>query len=430
LVEHSIDTGTHQPVKQALRRHPVAYLPLIDEHVDQMLEHDIIKPVSRSEWISNVVLVRKSDGSLRYCIDYRGLNTATVKANYPLPRIDTCLESLGGNRYYSTLDMRSAYWQVKVAEKDVEKTCFVTRKGVFAFKVLSYGLVDAPSTFQRLVDLAFAGLTWEVCLTYLDDVVVFGRGFKEHLERLELVFDRLRKANLKLKPTKCQLFQTGVKFLGSAVSEAGIEPDPEKVEAVASWPRPKNVTEVRAFVALASYYRRHIEHFADIARPLHALTRRDVRFYWAESQEDAFQELKRRLTTAPLLARPIDGGGYVLDTDASDSSLGICLQQWQDGVLRVISYASQVLSPPETRYCTTRQELAGIMFGLKYYRHFLVGNHFVLRTDHAALTYLMKTPNPVGQSAQYLDTLAEFDMEVVYRPGLQHKNCDALSRRP
>jgi len=322
LMEHSIDTGNNKPVKQALRRHPVAYLPLIDKHVDEMLQHGIIKSVPGSEWVSNVVLVRKSDGSLRFCLDYRNLNANTLKSNYPLPRIDTCLESLGGNKYFSTCDMRSAYYQVRVKESDVPKTCFVTRKGVFAFNVLSFGLVNAPSTFQRLVDLTLSGLTWEICLAFLDDVVIFSRNFKEHIERLELVFDRLRRAHLKLKPTKCRVFQTKVKFLGSVVSEAGIEPDPDKVDAVVSWPRPSNVTEVRAFVALASYYRRHIEHFAEIARPLHMLTRKNTRFFWTEDQEQAFLELKRRLTSAPLLAMPIDGGEYLLDVDAAQNSLG------------------------------------------------------------------------------------------------------------
>ena len=212
--------------------------------------------------------------------------------------------------------------------------------------------------------------------------------FEDHISRLSIVFDRLRKANLKLKSTKYNLFQTKVKFLGSVVSGEGIEPDPAKAEAVASWPRPLNVTEVRGFVALASYYRRHIEHFAEIARPLHELTRKNVSFHWGERQEESFQELKRRLTSAPLLSMPVEGEPFVLDTDASNHALGVVLQRWQDGVLRVIGYASRVLNLAETRYCTTRKELTGIMFGLKYYRHFLVGKHFELRTDHAALTYL------------------------------------------
>jgi len=225
--------------------------------------------------------------------------------------------------------MRSGYWQVPVREEDIDKTCFVTRKEIFGFRVLPFGLCNAPSTFQRLVDMALAGLTWEICLAYLDDLIIFSRTFDQHIERLQRVFDRLVQAGLNLKPSKCALFQRRVKFLGSIVSGEGIEPDPEKVQAVAQWPTPQNVTEVRAFVALASYYRRHIKSFAEIARPLHELTKKDIRFFWEPAQEKAFSKLKEALTSAPVLAMPLDEGQYVLDTDASDFSMGCVLQQWQ-----------------------------------------------------------------------------------------------------
>jgi len=423
LLEHRIETNLNRPVRQALRRHPVAYLPQIDEYVQEMQDNGVVEPRIGSEWVSNIVLVRKKDGTLRYCIDYRGLNAVTTKANYPLPRIDACHDSLGGNTYFSSLDMRSGYWQVPVREEDIDKTCFVTRKGIFGFRVLPFGLCNAPSTFHRLVDMALAGLTWEICLAYLDDLIIFSRTFDQHIERLQRVFDRLVQAGLKLKPSKCALFQRRVKFLGSIMSGEGIEPDPEKVQAVAQWPTPQNVTEVRAFVALASYYRRHIRSFAE-------LTKKDVRFYWGSSQEKAFNMLKEALTSAPVLDMPLDEGQYVLDTDASDFSMGCVLQQWQGGELKVIGYASRAFSEAETKYCTTRKELAAVMFGLKYYRHFLLGAKFVLRTDHAALTYLKRTPHPVSQSARYLNTLEEYNYEVQYRPGDLHRNVDALSRHP
>jgi len=306
---------------------------------------------------------------------------------------------------------------------------FVTRKGIFGFKVLPFGLCNAPSTFQRLVDMALAGLTWEICLAYLDDLIIFSSTFEQHVERLQMVFDSLATADLKLKPSKCSLFQRNVKFLGSIVSGEGIAPDPEKVQAVADWPRPQNLTEVRAFVALASYYRRHIRSFAETARPLHELTKKDVRFYWGTKQEQAFMLLKDALVSAPVLAMPTDGGGYVLDTDACNYSMGCVLQQWQNGELKVIGYASRTFSDAELCYCTTHRELAAIIFGLKYYRHFLLGYEFVLRTDHAALTYLMKTPNPVAQSASYLETIAEYNFSVQYTPGDSHRNADVLSGR-
>ena len=199
---------------------------------------------------------------------------------------------------------------------------------------------------------------------------------------------------------------------------------------MSNWPTPRNVTEVRAFVALASYYRQHIKSFAEIARPLHEITKKNQQFYWKGPQERAFNRLKQALTSAPLLAMPIDRGRYVLDTDAKNFSMGCVLQQWQNGELRVIGYASKAFSESELRYCTTRRELTAIIFGLKYYRHFLLGNPFVLRTDHAALSHLKRTPHPVAQSARYLDILAEYNFTVKYRPGESHKNADALSRRP
>jgi len=202
----------------------------------------------------------------------------------------------------------------------------VTRKGIFGFRVLPFGLCNAPSTFQRLVDMALGGLTWEICLAYLDDLIIFSRTFDQHLERLQKVFDRLVQAGLKLKPSKCALFQKKVKFLGSIVSSEGTEPDPEKVQAVAEWPTPQTLTEVRAFVALARYYRRHIQSFAEMARPLHELTKKNVRFFWGDAQEGAFQQLKQALTSALVLAMPLDEGQYVLDTDASDNSMGCVLQ--------------------------------------------------------------------------------------------------------
>jgi len=198
--------------------------------------------------------------------------------------------------------MCSGYWQVPVKPEDREKTCFVTRKGVLGFNVLPFGLCNAPSTFQRLVDMALAGLTWEICLVYLDDLVVFSRTFEDHVVRLQAVFDRLRTANLKLNPSKCVLFAAKIKFLGSVISSEGIAPDPDKVAAVKEWPVPKNLTEARAFVALVGYYRRHIEGFSTIARLLHELTRKNMPFVWGPSQAEAFEELKIRLTSAPVLA--------------------------------------------------------------------------------------------------------------------------------
>ena len=429
IIPHTIDTGSSKPFKQQLRRHPVAYLQFIDDEVDKMLQHGIVEATS-SPWASNVVLIKKPSGDWRFCVDFRQLNLCTVKDSYPLPRIDLCMDALGGAQWFTTLDLRSGYWQVALDPESAQKTAFVTRKGVWKFNVLAFGLSNAPAIFQRVIDLVLTGLTWQVCLAFLDDIIVMSESFSQHIERLTLVFERLKTVGLKLNPGKCRLFQESVKFLGSIVSRAGIHPDPEKVRAVAEWPVPRSLTETRAFVALASYYRRHILGFAEIARPLHELTRKGVRFHWGVNQQSAFVKLKKCLTTAPVVSAPDSEGLFILDTDASDDSLGAVLQQEQNGVVKVIAYASRALLAAEKSYCTTRKELLAIIYGLKQFRHYLLCQKFQLRTDHAALTSLQRSPEPVGQQARWLDLLAEYNIDIVHRPGAQHNNADSLSRRP
>ena len=377
------------------------------------------------------MLVKKSDGSLRFCIDYRQLNNLTVKDSYPLPRIDTCFDALGGAKFFSTLDLRQGYWQVENDPETADKTTFITRKGAFKLKVLPFGLCNAPAVFQRLMNLVMMGLTWEACLVFLDDIVVMSTTFEQHLERLRAVFERLRSANLKLKPSKCKLFQLKVKFLGSVVSAEGIEPDPDKLKAVADWPVPENLTELRAFVGLASYYRRHVEGFSTIAKPLSELTRKDRPFVWGPEQQAAFETLKDRLLHYPVLAPRLPEGRFIIDTDASDFAMAAVLQQEQDGVIRVIAYASKTFNGPERQYCTTRKELAAAIYALKEFRNYVLGGvHFVLRTDHGALTSLFKVRVPIQQQARYLNFLADYNFEIQHRAGTLHGNSDGLSRRP
>ena len=430
VLSHEINTGDNRPVKESLRRHPQAYLSHIDKFVEDLLRRDLIEP-SHSAWSSNVVIVRKANNSLRFCCDNRRINNLTIKDAYPLPRIDTCLESMGGAKWFSILDANSAYWQVPLKdEASKDRTSFVTHKGLFRFKVMNFGNCNAPATYQRLMDLVLAGLCFESCLVFLDDVICFATTFDSACDRLQAVLNRMREANLKLKPTKCKLFQSSVRFLGSIVGRDGISADPEKIELVLKWPRPRNLTEVRGFCALTSYYRRHILNYAAIARPLYDLTRKGKAFDWGEDQEKAFVELKQCLTSAPLLAAPIDGGKYILDTDASAHAVSAILQQEQDGVLKVICYASRVLQPSETSYCSTKLELLAVIFGLKQYRHFLLCRNFIIRTDNAALTYLLRTPEPLAQQSRWLNLISEYLFTIVHRAGISNGACDSLSRKP
>jgi len=367
---------------------------------------------------------------MRFCVDYRKVNELVKKDKFPLPKIDTCLDTLNGCQYYSSCDLRWGYWQTEIDESDRDKTAFVTRKGQWRFKVLSFGLCNAPSQFARIMELVMSGLTYDICLVYLDDILVFSKTFEEHCDRLATIFNRLERYTLKLKPTKCHLFQRKVKFLGHVVSGAGIECDPDKVAAIATWPTPTNISEVRTFCGLASYYRTFVKDFAKLAKPLHELTRKNATFVWNQGCEAAFQALKERLMSAPILVPPRDEGKYVLDTDASDMALGAVLQQEQDGQLRVIGYASRALTNAERRYCITRKELLGVVYGLKKYRQHLLGRNIVVRTDHTALTFLKNTPEPIGQQGRWLDLMAEYVIEIQHRPGRVHSNSDALSRRP
>jgi RNase H-like domain found in reverse transcriptase/Integrase zinc binding domain/Integrase core domain/Reverse transcriptase (RNA-dependent DNA polymerase) len=280
------------------------------------------------------------------------------------------------------------------------------------------------------MELVMSGLTYDICLVYLDDILVFSKDFTEHLNRLGMVFERLEKHTLKLKSQKCFLFQRKVSFLGHVVSEEGVACDPDKISAVSTWPRPQSVSEVRTFTGLASYYRSYVKDFAHIAKPLHELTKKNARFEWTVECERSFEELKSRLTSAPILANPQDEGTFVLDADASDFALGAVLQQEQGGTLKVIGYASRALSDAERRYCITRKELLGVIFGLKKFRQHLLAREIIVRTDHAALTSLFRTPEPIGQQGRWMDLLGEYFITIQHRPGRVHSNSDALSRRP
>jgi predicted aspartyl protease len=429
IVKHQIDTGDSRPIKQALRRHPISQLPAIDEHVELMLQQGVIEP-STSPWVCNVVIVTKRDGAIRFCLDYRQLNAITRKDSYPLPRIEACLDALGGANYFSAFDLRSGYHQVEMDEPDKDKTSFVTRQGTFRFRVMPFGLCNAPGTFQRIMDIVMAGLNFQVLLVYLDDIILFSRTTAEHLERLRLLFGKLREANLKLKPSKCKLIKTEVEFLGHVVSGKGIATDPSKISTVQDWPTPQNLTEVRSFLGLCGYYRRFVKDFSVIAAPLHALTGKKVAFVWNAACQAAFEALKTSLTTSPILSMPADEGEYRLDTDASNVSIGAVLSQIQNGTERVIAYASRTLNGPEKNYCVTRKELLAVIFYARHFRPYLLGRPFVIRTDHSALSWLRRTPQPIGQQARWLEILEEFDYSIEHRPGRLHGNADAMSRRP
>ena len=429
LVKHRINIGDAQPIRQRARRLPIHQRKEEQALIKEMLDRQVITP-SSSPWASGIVLVKKKDGSWRFCVDYRRLNEVTVKDSFGLPRIDDSLDTLGGAKWFSTLDLQSGYWQVEMEEGSKEKTAFICSSGLYQFERMPFGLCNSPATFERLMERVLAGLQWQVCLIFLDDVIVYGTSFGNQLERLQLVFERLRSANLILSPKKCELFQQEVAYLGHIVSQDGIAPDPSKIKSIQTWPQPSNVTEVRSFLGLCSYYRRFIKNFSAVARSLHQLTEKNKAFLWTEECIEAFYHLKQRLTQAPILAYPKPGDPYILDTDASQFGIGGVLSQVQDGDERVIAYFSRTLSKPERRYCVTRKELLAVVQSVKHFHHYIYGTKFSVRTDHNALRWLMNFKSPTGQTARWLEVLGTYDVTIEFRPGLKHGNADGLSRRP
>ena len=397
--------------------------------VNEMLASGVIQE-SSSPWASPVVLVRKKDNTLRFCVDYRHLNAVTRKDVFPIPRIDDLLDQLKG-KVFSTLDARCGYWQIKVKEESREKTAFVTFDGLYEFRVMPFGLTNAPATFQRLMQSVLAGMS-EFCSVYIDDVLVFSDSVEDHVQHLQLIFDRLRKVGLKLHPLKCRFALPEVLYLGHLVSADGIRPNPEKVRAVVDFPVPTDVKKVREFLGMASYYRRFIPNFAKIANPLHMLTRQDIPFQWTSICQTAFDRLKELLSSPPVLVYPDFNKMFILHTDASGQGLGAVLEQEPEGggPPHPSAFASRSLSKQEQKYGITELEALGVVWAVRHFRAYLLGNKCRVYTDHAPVRPLLNTRHPSGKLARWSESIAELDLEILYKPGCKNANADALSRSP
>ena len=425
-VEHKIQTHDEIPIAEKFRRTPLHFQKQEQEYLEKLLKQGVIEP-SVSEWSAPPVLVRKKTGELRYCIDYRSLNAKTYKDNYNLPLIEDCLDSLHGKKLFCILDLCSGYYQIKLEENSRKKTSFNTRFGSFQWTRLPMGLCTAGATFSRAMSLVMRGLQWEEVIVYLDDIIVLGTDFNDTIASLRKVLDRFRQHNLKLKPRKCHFFRRQVEFLGKWVSGDGTAIAPDKLEAVKTWPVPQNAKELMSFLGFMNYHRNHMPDFAKVSSDLFTLAHAKD-FVWTRQHQACFDKLKNLAISAPMLAHASPDGLFILDCDASGSQIGAELSQVQNGVIKPICYASHILLKQHRNYCTTRKELLAVVKFCRQFRHYLLGRHFLVRTDHNSLVWLTRFRHLEGQLARWLEELSQYDFKILHRRGVDHQNADSLSR--
>ncbi|KAA3483679.1 reverse transcriptase [Gossypium australe] len=424
-VEFGIDLlpGT-TPVSIAPYRTAPKELVELKVQIQELLDRGFIRP-SVSPWGAPVLFVKKKDGTMRMCIDYRQLNKLTIKNKYPLPRIDDLFDQLKGAAVFSKIDLRSGYHQLKVKEVDIHKTAFRTRYGHFEFVVMPFGLTNAPVAFMDMMNRVVQPYLDRFVVVFIDDILVYSKSEEEHDEHLRIVLQVLREKKLYAKFSKCEFWLREVAFLGHVVSAEGIRVDPRKIEAVLDWKPPKSVAEVRSFLGLAGYYRRFVEGFSSIAAPLTKLLRKEVPFVWTDRQQESFEKLKRVLTEALALIQPEAGKDFVVYCDASHTGLGCVLMQ--DG--KVVAYASRQLRPHEVNYPTHDLGLAAVVFALKVWRHYLYGEKSVIYTDHKSLKYLLTQKELNLRQRRWVELLKDYDCSIEYHPGKANVVADALSRK-
>lgn len=423
------------PVYKRPYQIPAKYREEIQDQIEDMLEKGIIR-CSRSPYNSPLVPVIKKDKTLRLCLDFRALNKVIEDDRYPLPNIDSILRSLGRSRLFSSLDMRQGYHQIPLTSESCPKTAFSTPNGHYEFTSLPFGLKDAPSCFQRAINQALAGLIGRSAMVYMDDIVVFGSSWEEHLYNLEDILDRLIQSNLSLKLEKCSFFQEEIKYLGHIISSKGIRPQGEKLEALRNFPKPVVLKELQSFLGLANYYRKFILNFAQVAKPLTEMTKgsrklnnRKIVLKWSNEALKAFNDLKELLAKEVTLSYPDFDKTFILNTDASEFAVGGVLQQHDNnGHLRPITFFSRTLNESEVKYSTIEREALAVVYGLTVNRSIILGFPVKVASDHRPLVWLFNYAGPNSRILRWQMSVADFELEVTYIAGKQNCVADALSR--
>ncbi|XP_041945156.1 uncharacterized protein LOC121707019 [Alosa sapidissima] len=430
VVEHSIPLKDTTPVRQRMYRIPECLLPLLKEEVEEMLSLGVIER-SYSEWSNPVVLVPKKDGTIRFCIDFRKVNSQSHFDAYPMPRLEDLIERLGKASFITTLDLCKGYWQVPLAKQDRPYTAFRTPQGLFHFMVMPFGLQGAPATFQRLMDCVLEG-TESFAAAYLDDIVIYSTSWTDHLRHLSDVLQRIQRAGLTVHPKKCDFAKAEVRYLGHVLGRGLIRPQTDKVQAIRDCPQPQTKKEVRSFLGLAGWYRRFVPDFASRAAPLSDLTRKSGsgQLQWGAEQERAFNDLKGALCQGPVLQSPDFDQPFTVQTDASGIGLGAVLLQGEGSDQRPVAYISRKLFPRETRYAAVELECLAIKWALDTFKYYLLGRDFLLQTDHQALQWLGRMKDSNARITRWFLALQPYRFQVEYRPGKQNVVADFLSRHP
>ncbi|XP_070571314.1 uncharacterized protein [Ptychodera flava] len=428
LAKHSIITTSQQPIHQKPYRHPPAIKDKVREEVQKMLSANIIQS-SCSPWASPIVMVPKKDHTIRFCVDYRRLNQITQFDAYPMARIDEILDEIGRSKFISSLDLTKGYWQIPLDDDSRAKSAFITPFGLYEYLVMPFGMQNAPATFQRLIDSIFSECQ-DYAKSYFDDVNTHSEDWSSHLTHLREVFERIRQANLTAKPDKCVIGASKAKVFGHIVGNGYIQPDPEKLEAIESFPRPVVKKHVRSFLGLANYYRKFIPTFSDLASPLTDLTQKHQpnSIVWNSQCEKAFTVIKELLMQQPILASPNFNAKFLVQTDASEFGIGCVLSQSSDSGEHPIMYLSRKLLPRERVYPTIEKECLAIVWAINKLHVYLYGREFVVQTDHQPLQWLERMKNTSSRLMRWSLLLQPYTFSIQHRSGNCNQNADALSR--